>query len=331
MSGAVTKHRASAIGALALAVLATACGGGSKKVEAGGAYGDGVDVRSTTTLAPGQTGPAPTTAPGATSKLVTPASTAKGSPATTTKAAPSNTATLPPVSGGSGNDPIKVVAKQGSGAAAGMMLSATSAAKQLVVEVIASPGATEITADTDRVANDLRTYSGKPVQIVRTAGPATANDKQWTPSDLNQWVDTYSKVPQGGSTFVIHHAYVHGHLPSGSSGFTVLGVAYRADSFAYFADDASSLSSTEKMAVAVHENGHLMGLVDTYLNDGRSDTTNDPAKHGHSQNKQSVMYYAVDSTLISQLLGTTPTDFDAADKRDLAAIHNGAAPGAKAG
>jgi len=70
-------------------------------------------------------------------------------------------------------------------------------------------------------------------------------------------------------------------------------------------------------ACTMHESGHLLGLVDLVLNTGRQD----PEHPGHSRNRQSVMYYAVESGLVAQLLGgPPPTEFDDADRADLATI-----------
>src|SRR5581483_9374283 len=72
-----------------------------------------------------------------------------------------------------------------------------------------------------------------------------------------------------------------------------------------------------ELAVATHELGHLLGLVDLVLHTGRED-----AEHpGHSPNRDSVMFWAVETDLVSTLLGASPsTRFDAADLADLAAI-----------
>ena len=67
----------------------------------------------------------------------------------------------------------------------------------------------------------------------------------------------------------------------------------------------------------MHEVGHLLGLVDLVLETGRQD----PEHPGHSRNRGSVMYFAVESTLVGDLLGGgPPTRFDDADRADLRAI-----------
>jgi hypothetical protein len=64
-----------------------------------------------------------------------------------------------------------------------------------------------------------------------------------------------------------------------------------------------------------------MGLVDLYLDDNRDD----PDHPGHSTNPHSVMYWAVETDLVAQVLdGPPPVSFDAADQADLQKIHAGA-------
>jgi hypothetical protein len=77
-------------------------------------------------------------------------------------------------------------------------------------------------------------------------------------------------------------------------------------------------------AVATHELGHVLGLVDLYLDEGRDD----PDHPGHSTNPRSVMYWAVEADVVTQVLGgPPPVDFDAADQADLREIRDGAPPG----
>jgi hypothetical protein len=117
--------------------------------------------------------------------------------------------------------------------------------------------------------------------------------------------------------------FVHGTL-GGDTG--VLGAALRGDLAAIFVDrvNASATplvgSSGIEIAVVTHEVGHLLGLVDLYLHTGRQD----PEHPGHSTDKHSVMYWAVESDLVGDLLqGGPPRDFDDADREDLATIHDG--------
>jgi hypothetical protein len=106
----------------------------------------------------------------------------------------------------------------------------------------------------------------------------------------------------------------------------VLGISVNARVFAVFSDEvakaATGLVGSERieLAVSIHELGHLLGLVDLYLRTGRAD----PEHPGHSTNPQSVMYWAVESDVVTDLLtGGPPVDFDRADLADLAVIRDG--------
>jgi hypothetical protein len=107
----------------------------------------------------------------------------------------------------------------------------------------------------------------------------------------------------------------------------VLGVTVRADTTAVFPDRIASATSPLvtrhrlEQAVDTHELGHVLGLVDLARDTGRADRDHP----GHSTNTRSVMYWAVESSLIGQVLtGPPPRDFDAADLADLEALRNGA-------
>ena len=106
----------------------------------------------------------------------------------------------------------------------------------------------------------------------------------------------------------------------------VLGAAVRGDVAAVFSDQVDRAAGllvdppTVEDAIALHEVGHLLGLVDLVVGSGRGD----PEHPGHSRNRDSVMYWAVESDAISQLLsGGIPNQLDADDRAELAAIRGG--------
>src|SRR5436305_1500431 len=128
--------------------------------------------------------------------------------------------------------------------------------------------------------------------------------------------------PDGSSTVLREP----GSVESSSGGAaSVLGVAFRGDAAAIFMDQVRASatplvgSAGIEAAVVAHEVGHLLGLVDLYLHTGRQD-----ADHpGHSTDKNSVMYWAVESDLVADLLqGGPPQNFDAADIDDLKTIND---------
>ncbi len=209
------------------------------------------------------------------------------------------------------------------GAAAAIILRPTPATS-LVVEVLEEPGAPLSRPSLDRVLSDLRRYSGKPVAEVHTPLPAGSSSKRWNENELAELTDRTSKVAQGSGRFVVRILSVRGQNARSAG---ILAVSFLGDTFATFPDRLASAPQQLATTVTVHELGHLLGLVDLYLDRGRGDTQNDPAGGGHSRNPGSVMFYAVDPSLLGSVFGSASDRFDAQDERDLAAIRAGAAFG----
>jgi hypothetical protein len=189
-----------------------------------------------------------------------------------------------------------------------------------VVEVSTQAGAGPQQASIDHLTAVLRRVSGKTVNVAqgRSIGGGA---KSWSADELRSTAD--AGAAQGKGRAVIHLLFVHGTF-GGDTG--VLGVAVRGDAAAIFTDQVTSSSTPLvgstgiETAVVTHEVGHLMGLVDLYLHTGRQD----PDHPGHSTNSKSVMYWAVESNLVADLLqGGPPKDFDRADLADLQTIRNG--------
>ena len=301
---------------LAVAVLAAGCGGATKFDDGLSEAGDRLPTTATTATTttfrpPATTRPAPTAAPA-------PAPTA---PARQVQAAPRTSATRAPAPTTNPAELTILRAAQGPpGAAAGIILQPTPA-RSLVVEVLEEPGAAANRPALNRVLSDLRRYSGKPVSEVRTPLPAGSASKRWTESELEALADRSSKVPRGADRFVLRLLFVRGQNVRSPN---ILAVTFRGDTFAAFPDRYGSTGQEIITTVIVHELGHLLGLVDLYLNRGRADTRNDPARGGHSSNPGSVMYYAVDPSVLGSLFGGASDRFDAEDERDLATIRAGA-------
>jgi hypothetical protein len=227
---------------------------------------------------------------------------ASGSPVTTTTATPSTTAGAEPDNDLDGSP----------GAGAGWFLRPDGAAS-IGLTFLSEPGAEPSTDTVEHVGNVLVAASGKSVS---TGGAAfEVGRSTWTPDELRD----AAGAPDGSVKLL----FVHGQYEESD---TVLGIAVRADVAAVFVDrvrdSASPLvgSRAIETAVTTHELGHLLGLVDLHLDTGRED----PEHPGHSTNRSSVMYWAVESSLVTDLLtGGPPRDFDDADLADLAAIRGG--------
>jgi len=300
---------------VALVFVTSACGGGKKK-DSSGQYGSDLLTGTTNTVAPDAT----------TTIAAAPGVTAKKSTATTRKSSSGAPVTV------AGKDPIPDAAKGPTGSFAGIMLAASSPAKKIIYEVMKQDGTEAPARALNHVVAQLKQFSGKPVDVQTTPlpdGPTT-----WSTDQLHTYADRYSRFKQGGDTAVFHALFVHGTL--GGNG-QVLGVASRGDVLSMFYDQYKNSGnpalSPEVVAdcVVMHETGHVLGLVDLWLNLGRGDFRDDPAPGGHhSSNKGSVMYYAVDTTgLFTIFSGGPPTEYDKDDKADLQAIHDGAPKGAR--
>ena len=92
-------------------------------------------------------------------------------------------------------------------------------------------------------------------------------------------------------------------------------------------DDAENIfrrPSAEKIenSVLVHEAGHLLGLVNlVYTSPADHEDSDHP---GHSNNEDSVMYWAIESASISNFFDNElPTEFDSDDIADLEGLYDG--------
>lgn len=191
----------------------------------------------------------------------------------------------------------------------------------VVIEIHADQAPRPSTVDHLRAT--LTEVTGKPVDVVQGAAPG-AGAADWDAASLRSAADRGATVAQGNGMAVVRILFVHGSF-DGDDG--TLGAAVRGDVAAVFVDQvgraAGVLGSIEAIerSVTTHELGHLLGLVDLYLDTGRGD----PQHPGHSPNRDSVMFWAVESDAIGQLLGADPPDsFDASDRADLEAIRSGA-------
>ena len=269
----------------------------------------GSDVTSTTT---GRGGPGTTAA--------------AGTPTTARKSSPPPSATAPKSrSGTATTQPGRTVNNTGSRGSAGAYaryLLRAEPVDSIVIEVLHHSGAAPQSRSVDHVVSSLQSASGKPVS---KGGPVVipGEGRAYSVDQLRDLADAHMKTREPDTRGVLHFMYLHGTF-NGDDG--VLGLAIRGDTVVIFVDQVASAASpvasrsTIEDAVSQHELGHVLGLVDLVLSTGRGDKEHP----GHSTNEQSVMYWAVESDLISQALGgPPPVDFDDADRADLRTIRNG--------
>lgn len=196
-------------------------------------------------------------------------------------------------------------------------------ASAVVFERLEQSGARPRQASIDHAKSVLRSVTGKNVsEPAPVAVPGGA--REWSPEAIRDTADRMTKAGQGGGQAVLHALFLRGNLQGNDE---VLGVAVRGDVLAIFSDAVSAAGTplisggAIEDAVLMHELGHLLGLVDLARDTGRAD----PEHPGHSPNRESVMYWAVESSLVTEVLtGGPPRDFDRQDLADLAALRNGA-------
>jgi hypothetical protein len=197
---------------------------------------------------------------------------------------------------------------------------------------------TSIALEIDAVASAVpdsvtRSYL---VQLVRqeTKKPVTETGSHlltgksgtcWSQADIVALSTNEARTHTGGAVASLRLFFLDGSHCSGSA---ILGEAYRSGSIAIFTTQVNALATptvsadTFMKAVTTHEFGHILALVNIGY---KSPRNHEDAQHkGHSSNKNSVMYWAIDrSDLIQQFVSGPPIVFDADDEADLQDLRDG--------
>ena len=169
----------------------------------------------------------------------------------------------------------------------------------------------------------------KPDGIVREGGNTFVSDRtSWTADDLRAATAANRTTTTTDDRVSVHLLYVAGSHADEDGQTNAIGLAYSASTAALFPQRwqgvASLLGSARAIerAVLVHELGHLLGLVNIgYESDVDHE---DPDHPGHSSNRGSVMFHAIETTLIGQVFdGPPPNTFDDADRSDLEGLRTG--------
>lgn len=292
---------------------ATSYGSPSTTVADGDAGSVGMPGSPTAPPAARSDGPrSPSSRTGGAASAPSPASPPSPTPAPAQE--PSTTSPVASSSASSGTGPVGSFAPT---------LLRPSPVRAILLDVLAQDGAAPRRATLDHATGVVGSVASKPATATGT-GSLPGGGRSWSTDDLTALADRYAQATQRADRAVVHVLYLRGTFGGDTS---VLGVSVRGDVAAVFSDQVSA-SETPVIsagaiedAVTMHELGHVLGLVDLVLSTGRGD----PAHPGHSRNRGSVMYWAVESDLVTQVLqGGPPRDFDDQDRADLAAIRSGA-------
>ena len=199
---------------------------------------------------------------------------------------------------------------------------------RLVIEIDYEEGFKPETSSTDMLVDRLESVCDKPNGVdVKFTSTSFNHDGSWDADDVREkgW-EAKAEEPREGSVLTWQLIF-----PSGTyEDDNVLGVAVDASTIAIFGesvDDAAgwfNRPSAEEVenSVIVHEVGHLLGLVNLVYTSPADHE--DSENKGHSNNEDSVMYWAINSRSVGSFFsGDLPTEFDQDDLDDMAGLADG--------
>jgi hypothetical protein len=198
---------------------------------------------------------------------------------------------------------------------------------KLVLEIDYTGGAKPTKAAVDWLVGRLKANVDKPDGIRVTYEQLPFSRSKWSASDFSTVEKDHRNTHNSFSEASIYILCV-----TGEGDGTFIGVAYSGAAVGILEQEIRdleqhplfTLSAGEiEKAVIVHEVGHLLALVNQTYKSPRNHE--DPEHPGHSSNKQSVMYWAIENAdAISQVFGgSIPTDYDADDRADLRDLKSG--------
>jgi hypothetical protein len=199
----------------------------------------------------------------------------------------------------------------------------------LVIEVDVQQGRQPSQTALDHLAATLDRHADKPGGIRFAGGNTFTSDRtDWSASDLRAVAAANRSTSSTGDTVSLYLLYVDGGFFQDGEQTNAIGVTYNASEIALFPERWSGLGSVLgsdqqlERAVLVHELGHALGLIN--LTYDSAIAHEDPDHPGHSDNRGSVMFWAIETTLIGQVFSGPPPDtFDEADAADLDGLRTG--------
>jgi hypothetical protein len=199
---------------------------------------------------------------------------------------------------------------------------------KLILEIDYESGYKPETSSTNMLVERIEQVCDKPNGVeLKFEVSDFEHEGTWTAQDFRDkaW-DAKSQEPRDGSVLTWQVIF-----PSNTyENDDVLGVAVDASTIAIFGDSVDGAAgffgrpSAEEVenSVLVHEAGHLLGLVNLVYT---SPADHEDSEHkGHSNNEDSVMYWAIESRSVGSFIsGDLPTEFDQDDLNDLSGMASG--------
>jgi len=183
--------------------------------------------------------------------------------------------------------------------------------KKLVIDLVYDKGAPPSLETINSIKNFLNAHINKPAGIDIILKEINGTGKtQVSLADITQ-IESTSRVNATNGDILTAFVYlVNAGYSENSNGYKTLGIQYATNSIALFGktmrDNSGGITKPQynilETTVALHEFGHILGLVDagTEMISAHMD-----APHGHHcSNNRCLMYYATETTdIIKNLVG----------------------------